>query len=65
RTSREGMIAAANSYFDAIEGDSGKIGAFADDCRAPRKRHPDHAHERAHHRHAQQRAAFEDLYDDV
>ena len=32
RTSREGMIAAANSYFDAIEGDSGKIGAFADDC---------------------------------
>jgi hypothetical protein len=32
RTSREGMIAAANSYFDAIEGDSGKIGAFAEDC---------------------------------
>jgi hypothetical protein len=32
RTSREAMIAAANSYFDAIEGDSGKIGAFADDC---------------------------------
>jgi hypothetical protein len=32
RTSREGMIAAANSYFDAIEGDSGEIGAFADDC---------------------------------
>ncbi len=32
RTSREGMIAAANSYFDAIEGDNGKIGAFADDC---------------------------------
>jgi len=32
RTSREGMIRAANSYFDALEGDSGKIGAFADDC---------------------------------
>ena len=32
RSSREVMIAAANSYFDALEGDSGKIGAFADDC---------------------------------
>ena len=32
RSSREAMIAAANSYFDALEGDSGKIGAFADDC---------------------------------
>lgn len=26
------MIRAANSYFDALEGDNGKIGAFADDC---------------------------------
>jgi hypothetical protein len=26
------MIWAANSYFDALEGDDGKIGAFADDC---------------------------------
>jgi hypothetical protein len=32
RVSREMMIRAANSYFDALEGDSGKIGAFADDC---------------------------------
>jgi hypothetical protein len=29
RTSREGLIRAANSYFDALEGDNGKIGAFA------------------------------------
>jgi len=26
------MFRVANSYFDALEGDSGKIGAFADDC---------------------------------
>ena len=32
RRSREYMIWAANSYFDALEGDNGKIGAFADDC---------------------------------
>jgi hypothetical protein len=32
RTSRDMLIRAANSYFDALEGDSGKIGAFADDC---------------------------------
>ena len=32
RSSREVMIAAANSYFDALEGDSGKIAAFGDDC---------------------------------
>ena len=32
RTSREVMIRAANSYFDALEGDDGKIAAFADDC---------------------------------
>jgi hypothetical protein len=32
RASREILIRAANSYFDALEGDSGKIGAFADDC---------------------------------
>jgi hypothetical protein len=32
RTSRDLLIRAANSYFDALEGDSGKIGAFADDC---------------------------------
>lgn len=32
RDSRETLIAAANSYFDALEGDSGKIAAFADDC---------------------------------
>lgn len=32
RAPREVMIAAANSYFDAIEGDSEKTGAFADDC---------------------------------
>ncbi len=32
RISREIMIRAANSYFDALEGDNGKIGAFADDC---------------------------------
>ena len=32
RTSREGLIRAANSYFDALEGDNGKIAAFADDC---------------------------------
>ncbi|HKV04027.1 MAG TPA: hypothetical protein VJO53_02845 [Candidatus Acidoferrales bacterium] len=32
RTSREVMIWAANSYFDALEGDDGGIAAFADDC---------------------------------
>jgi hypothetical protein len=32
RTSRELLYRAANSYFDALEGDNGKIGAFADDC---------------------------------
>ncbi|MGD1211318.1 MAG: hypothetical protein ABR973_08200 [Candidatus Acidiferrales bacterium] len=32
RSSREVLFRAANSYFDALEGDNGKIGAFADDC---------------------------------
>ena len=32
RISREFLIYAANSYFDALEGDDGKIAAFADDC---------------------------------
>jgi hypothetical protein len=32
RTSRDMLMRVANSYFDALEGDSGKIGAFADDC---------------------------------
>src|SRR5262249_47187097 len=32
RRSREYMIWAANSYFDALEGDNGKIAAFAPDC---------------------------------
>ena len=32
RTSRELLLRAANSYFDALEGDDGKIAAFADDC---------------------------------
>lgn len=32
RTSRAMLDRAANSYFDALEGDNGKIGAFADDC---------------------------------
>jgi hypothetical protein len=32
RASRDILIRAANSYFDALEGDNGKIGAFADDC---------------------------------
>jgi hypothetical protein len=32
RESRDLLIWAANSYFDALEGDDGKIGAFADDC---------------------------------
>ena len=32
RASRDMLIRVANSYFDALEGDSGKIGAFADDC---------------------------------
>jgi hypothetical protein len=32
RASREVLAYAANSYFDALEGDDGKIGAFADDC---------------------------------
>lgn len=32
RTSREVMLYAANSYFDALEGDDGSIAAFADDC---------------------------------
>ena len=32
RSSRETLAYAANSYFDALEGDDGKIAAFADDC---------------------------------
>ena len=32
RSSREVLISAANSYFDALEGDNGKIAAFAPDC---------------------------------
>lgn len=32
RDSRATLFAAANSYFDALEGDNGKIAAFADDC---------------------------------
>jgi hypothetical protein len=32
RTSRDMLYRAANSYFDALEGDNGKIGAFANDC---------------------------------
>jgi hypothetical protein len=32
RSSREVLIRAANSYFDALEGDDGKIAAFAEDC---------------------------------
>jgi hypothetical protein len=32
RTPREVLAYAANSYFDALEGDDGKIAAFADDC---------------------------------
>lgn len=32
RSSREALAYAANSYFDALEGDDGKIGAFSDDC---------------------------------
>ncbi len=32
RAPRDLLFRAANSYFDALEGDSGKIGAFAGDC---------------------------------
>ena len=32
RSSRDVLIWAANSYFDALEGDDGEIGAFARDC---------------------------------
>jgi hypothetical protein len=32
RTSRDILYRAANSYFDALEGDNGKIGAFAKEC---------------------------------
>jgi hypothetical protein len=32
RISRDAMLRVANSYFDALEGDDGKIGAFAPDC---------------------------------
>jgi hypothetical protein len=32
RTSREDLLWIAHSYFDALEGDSGRIAAFADDC---------------------------------
>jgi hypothetical protein len=32
KSSREVLIRAANSYFDALEGDDGNIAAFADDC---------------------------------
>ena len=32
RVSRDMLYRVANSYFDALEGDNGKIGAFADEC---------------------------------
>ena len=32
RSSREVLLYAANSYFDALEGDDGSIAAFSDDC---------------------------------
>ena len=32
RISRDMLLRIANSYFDALEGDNGKIGAFADEC---------------------------------
>lgn len=32
RASRDVLFRVANSYFDALEGDNGKIGAFADAC---------------------------------
>jgi hypothetical protein len=32
RESRDVLSYAANSYFDALEGDDGKIAALADDC---------------------------------
>ncbi len=32
RISRDMLFRVANSYFDALEGDSGKIGAFSDKC---------------------------------
>ncbi len=32
QSSRDVLAYAANSYFDALEGDDGKIAAFADDC---------------------------------
>jgi hypothetical protein len=32
KSSRNVLIRAANSYFDALEGDDGSIAAFADDC---------------------------------
>ena len=32
RLSRDMLFRAANSYFDALEGDSGRIGAFSDKC---------------------------------
>lgn len=32
RESRDVLYWVANTYFDALEGDDGKIGAFADDC---------------------------------
>jgi hypothetical protein len=32
RMSRDMLFRVANSYFDALEGDNGKIGAFADEC---------------------------------
>jgi len=32
RVSREHMLRVANSYFDALEGDSGRIAAFAKEC---------------------------------
>ena len=32
RASRDLLYRVANSYFDALEGDNGKIGAFSDDC---------------------------------
>lgn len=32
RVSRDMLFRVANSYFDALEGDNGKIGAFSDEC---------------------------------
>ena len=62
RTSREVLAYAANSYFDALESDDGKIAAFADDWCPSRERLPDRKQSAARRPHDARPATAESRY---